>query len=97
MEQKIKPSRERYLKVLREEANKMGVSTYIAGYTRCKEYPYYLVRWRAWARLKEINPNYSLPGIAYAARIDGVPFDHSSVIHALRRIKEIDSTREMDA
>lgn len=48
-----------------------------------------VARWRAWKRVLDSNPRYSVIGLA---RTSG--FDHSTLISALRRLSKIDGVRQ---
>jgi hypothetical protein len=81
----IIPSAKVWIRVASEEAVAAGLDPVrlMAG---DKARPYVKARWRAWARLREENPRYSLIGIG---RRTG--HDHSSVRYGLLRLRGFSS------
>ena len=77
------PSVTMYLEMLKAECDRSNVNFWTA-VTKSQEWAVARARWRTWARLREMN--YSLPAIGSAANRD-----HTSILHGLRRLKELAS------
>ena len=75
------PSAKHWCRVATEEAEAAGLDPVklLAG-EKSKGYP--LARWKAFARLKNEDPDYSLSGMARVSS-----FDHASIRYGLRRLQ----------
>jgi len=75
------PSAKHWERVATEEAEAVGLDPVkLLSGDKSRGYPE--ARWRAFARLKADNPNYSLSGMARVSF-----FDHTSVRYGLRRLQ----------
>lgn len=83
------PSRSRYEAMVRAEAEAMGIDPEMV-LSRRRQRPYALCRFRVFAKLRA-DGQYSLPGIGRTAGLD-----HTSVLHGLRRLPEIERLYAID-
>lgn len=75
------PSEQEWIAIATRHAEEARIkpSKLLAG---CRTKPACIARWKAWEAVLASNDNYSIAGVA---RVSG--FDHSSIIHGLKRLE----------